>query len=415
MIIEFKLGNYRSFKSTQSLSMVASSDGTYADSHLIATNNRSIPSLLRSAVVFGPNAGGKTNLVNALTFFRNMVLESATSVKPGQELNVRPFLLDRTLINEPSELEITFLHEGVRYQYGFKLTSKRVVEEWLLVYKTFKPQMWFSRTYDKKLDEEKYSFGPSFRGEKTRWQELTRPNSLYLSTAVQWNSEQLIPIFQYIAENIVVYPSGTLLSTQFTINALEDISAKKQVIDFMNSADIGISDIEVEERKGFQSRVNLSPTDGSAEVETTKAEFKVPKFLHETNNGTALFEMQDESLGTQKLFGLAGPVLDILKNNKVLIVDELDTSIHTLLLKYLVNLFHNSAHDAQLIFTSHNTELLNGPFLRRDQIWFVEKDKAQSSVLYPLLDFKPRKGEAIERGYLTGKYGALPFLNVATN
>jgi len=140
----------------------------------------------------------------------------------------------------------------------------------------------------------------------------------------------------------------------------------------------------------------------------------VPMFQHVTENGSATFEFEDESGGTQKLFALAGPLFDILKNGSVLIVDELDRGLHPLLIRQLVTLFQNpesNAHGAQLLFTAHETSLLDPDLLRRDQIWFTEKNAEQASTLFPLTEFTPRKNEAFESRYLSGRYGAVPILN----
>ena len=169
MLIEFRVRNYRSIKDEQALSLVSSKDTTYSDSHLIETGNKGMPTLLRSAAIYGPNGAGKSNLIRAINFMKGLVYESATVVQPGQLLNVQPFLLNISTSTEPSEFEITFFDKGIRYQYGFKLTAERILEEWLLVYKTAKPQQWFRRFYNSKTKHDEYEFSDKLSGKRKVW------------------------------------------------------------------------------------------------------------------------------------------------------------------------------------------------------------------------------------------------------
>ncbi|MHB8744699.1 MAG: AAA family ATPase [Sulfuricaulis sp.] len=366
---------------------------------------------MRSAVLYGPNAGGKSNLVNAAAFMRAVVADSATTMQLGQLFNVQPFRLNPDTVKEPSKFELTFLEGGVRYQYGFALTTERVIEEWLLAYRTAKPQQWFARHYDKELNQDIFEFGSHLTGQRKLWQESTRTNALFLSTAVQLNSEQLRPIFTWIVHKLVVLGAG-MLPIDFSVAMLQQDEGKQGIQEFMNSADISIADINVVPRKGMMQTFKLDAATGKPDVRTEERDILMPQFRHETKQGSAIFEFADESLGTQRLFALAGPVLDILKTGRILIVDELDSSLHPLLVRRLVGLFHNpkiNTANAQLIFTTHDTTLFDPNLLRRDQIWFVEKNHEQATTLYPFTDFSPRKKEAWERGYLMGRYGALPF------
>jgi hypothetical protein len=211
---------------------------------------------------------------------------------------------------------------------------------------------------------------------------------------------------------LVVFAAGVLPQIDFSVRMLQQSGGKQAIRDFLASADISITDIDVVPRKGVTQTFNFDAATGKSDVRTEERDFLLPQFRHETEQGSAIFELGDESLGTQRLFALAGPVLDILKTGRILIVDELDSSLHPLLVRRLVGLFHNpriNTANAQLIFTTHDTTLLDPDLLRRDQIWFVEKNREQATTLYPFTDFSPRKKEAWERGYLMGRYGALPF------
>jgi uncharacterized protein len=401
MLIEFRVKNFRSLRDEQILSLVASKDKTFKDTHTQATGISAAPALVRSAVVYGANASGKSNLIKALQYMRSVVTESATAIQPGQTIAFQPFRLDVDSESQPSEFEITFLLDGVRYQYGFAITAQRIVSEHLLVYKAFKPQRWFVRHFDTTSGKDVYDFGPGLKGAKHLWEGATRPNALFLSMAVQLNSEALKPVFDWFANRLVIFNEQAQLSPQVSIQMLKQAAGRKEICNFLSAADISITDIDVETRK-IPGRAQ--------EMEQYKL-----RFHHITEQGKAVFDLMDESNGTRNLLFLAGPVLNILREGLTLVIDELDTSLHTLLVRELVRLFHHpdiNTGNAQLIFTTHDTSLLDAPDLfRRDQVWFVEKDRNQTSALVSLSEFSPRKNEALERGYLSGRYGGVPFLS----
>lgn len=411
MLIEFRVKNFRSIQKEQCLSLVAAKDSTFKDSHTQPGKSKAALSLLKSAVIYGQNAGGKSNIINALAFMRTIVETSATQIREGQQFNCPPFKLDSESKHQPSEFEITFLDQGVRYQYGFALTAERVVEEWLLVYKTAKPQMWFSRSFDSKNGKDKYEFGSHLTGQRSLWQESTRSNALFLSKAVDLNSERLRPIFLWIVQKLIIFQAGILPLFNFSIQYAQSKAGKAELLRFLNAADLSIEDLTFENKKVNKLDFHLEA--GKSLVQTiSEGEELVPLFWHKGDEGRNQFEWQDESSGTQRFFAFAGPLLDVLKNGQVLVVDELDNSLHTLLVNFIIDQFHskNNKQGAQLIFTTHDSSLLDKDIFRRDQIWFVKKDRAEATTLYPLSDFSPRKNEALGRGYLIGRYGALPFI-----
>jgi len=415
MLVEFRVKNFRSLRDEQVLSLVASKDKTLQDTHTLATGIKAAPMLLRSAVLYGANASGKSNIIKALQYMRGVVLESASTVQPGQTFAVQPFQLDAKSADEPTEFEVTFLLDGVRYQYGFAMTTQRIVSEHLLVYKAFKPQRWFERHFDAASDTDKYEYGSGLKGAKNVWEGATRPNALFVSMAVQLNSEALRPVFEWFADNLVIFNEQTKLNPQISIQWLKNPKGHKDICDFLSAADMSIADINVVTRKVPGQSVHFDLAAGKTEVRSEEIEEHQLHFSHVTENGKAVFELADESNGTRNLLFLAGPVLDILGKGLTLVIDELDTSLHTLLVRDLVRLFHRpdvNSGGAQLIFTTHDTSLLDAPDLfRRDQIWLVEKDRDQASALVALSEFSPRKNEALERGYLMGRYGGVPFLS----
>ena len=387
MLIEFRVKNFRSLRDEQVLSLVASKDKTLQDTHTQATGISAAPAVLRSAVVYGANASGKSNLIKALQYMRGVVTESATAMQPSQTFAVQQFRLDAVSVGQPSEFEVTFLNDGVRYQYGFAMTTQRIVSEHLLVYKSFKPQHWFTRRFDADTSKDIYDFGPGLKGPKNLWEGATRPNALFLSMAVQLNSESLRPLFDWFLNHLVIFNEQAQLSPQMSIELLKQADGRKEICNFLSSADISIADIDVETRKVPGQAIHFDLMAGKTEVRSEEMEEHKVLFHHVTEQGKAVFDIMDESNGTRNLLFLAAPVLNILNKGLTLVIDELDNSLHTLLVRELVRLFH------------------------RDQVWFVEKDRDQTSTLVSLSEFSPRKNEALERGYLMGRYGGVPFLD----
>jgi len=415
MLVEFRVENFRSLRQEQMLSLVASKDKTLLDTNTVSTGLKAAPVLLRSAAIYGANASGKSNLIKALQYMRSVVAESATVIQPGQAFAVQPFRLDPQSAKEPTAFEVTFIVDSIRYQYGFSMTPERIVSEHLLVYKAFKPQRWYERRYDTQTGKDVYEFGSGLKGPKHLWEGATRPNALFLSMAVQLNSDALRPVFDWLVNGLVIFNEQVKLSPQVSIQMLQQADGRRAICDFLSAADISISDIEVVTRKVPGQAVHFDLVAGKTEVRHEEIEEHQVRFSHVTEQGQATFDLTDESNGTRNLLFLTGPVLDILRKGLTLVIDELDTSLHTLLVRELVRLFHQpeiNPAGAQLIFTTHDTSLLDAPdLLRRDQIWFVEKDPHQASTLVALSEFSPRKHEALERGYLMGRYGGIPLLN----
>ena len=420
MFIEFNVTNYRSFRDTQTISMVASKPYTeLGEMNCFDSGITGLQKMLRSAVIYGPNAAGKSNLFRALHFMQSFVLESH-SLQEGQTIKTVPFALNERSKNEPSEFEIFFLQDNVRYQYGFAANRMRVTKEWLLAFPEGKAQRWYEREYDATEDKDKWYFGSKFSGRRQLWQEATRKNALFLSTAIQLNNEQLKPVFSWFQNKLVSILPGDPINLKFSIDQCASAEGTLRIMDFMNSADIGISGIEVKKIPIPPMKSEMFPPDMPQPIkekillEMQGKELPDIQFLHKMDSGESVpFRFSDESDGTKRLFAFAGPWLDVLAKGRILFVDELGTSLHPLMVRFLLGLIQNqeiNRYNAQLIFTTHDISVLDTDILRRDQIWFVEKDPKQASRLYPLSDFKPRQREALEKGYLKGRYGALPFI-----
>lgn len=409
MLLEFRVGNFRSIRDIQTLSLVASTDKAHIDTHIEQTGISASLKALKSAVIYGANASGKTSVLMALDYMRAVVAESASVIQPGQTYNVQRFKLDESLEGKPTSFEVNFVRDGLRYEYSFQMTQTRFFSESLYLYRTARPTLIFSREFDGEKDV--YEFGTYLTGPKKIWEESTRSNALFLSTAAQLNSEILSPIFKWLTSNIVFLPAQALINTAFSTALLGTKEGQDSVKSFMATADISIDEISTVERKekGFTFQFNPNAAPHTTQEER---EFKVPVFKHTAPKGSATFDLNEESTGTQRLFALAAPVLDVLREGRVLVIDELDSSLHPLLVRQLIGMFHNSGinkNNAQLVFSTHDTSLLDQSIFRRDQVWFTEKDSDQATNLYPLTDFSPRKNEALEKGYLMGRYGAVPF------
>ena len=412
MLLEFRVRNYRSFRKETILSLVASPDKHLDDTNTAEVGLPSVPRALCSAVLYGANASGKSNLLRALGYMRAVVIESH-ALLPGQTYSVQPFRLDETSAEKPTLFEVTVLLDGTRYQYGFEMTPERIVAEWLLVYRKAKPQRWFDRKLDSETGNDVITLGDHLTGQKGVWRESTRPNALFLSTAVQLNSEQLRPLQAWFAESLVVLPEGGLIPPDFSTNLVQTPEGSRSVASLLTAADIAIASIVAVRQKGFQHSFTFDAVTGKSEARAEERDLLLPRFTHQAGSIMADFDFVDESQGTQKLFSLSGPLFDIIDKGKVLVVDELDRSLHPLLVRQIIKTFHDAdlnEKGAQLIFSTHDTSLLDSSFLRRDQIWLTEKNTDQSSELVPLTEFSPRKGEALEKGYLGGRYGGIPIL-----
>lgn len=418
MLIEFNVKNYWSFKESQSISLVPSKYYKgLEETNCIKTKISSFPLLLRSAVIYGANASGKTNLLRAMDFVRDFVI-SSHSQQEGQEIDVDSFSLSKNTNKEPSEFEVIFIEDNIRYQFGFAVNHERVMKEWLYAFPEGRLQTWYERSYQPDNNKDVWNLGGKLKGPKLMWKGATRKNALFLSTAIQLNSEQLKPVFNWFKQKLVVLLSWTELPSIFTSDHCATDEGKLKVMEFMRLADSSIKDIELKKMPfspdslpdDIPQAIKDDITDKLTGKDVTSVYFK-----HQDNDGDpVLFDYYQESSGTQKLYNISYPWCDVLSSGFVFFVDELDTSLHPLLVRFLIELIQNNKtnpNNAQLIFTTHDTSVLSTDIFRRDQVWFTEKDRENSTKLYPLSDFNPRKSEVLEKSYLQGRYGALPIFN----
>ena len=423
MLVEFSVKNFKSFKEKQTLSMVAAKKDKTLPQNLIPVDIPGLrnTNLLKSAVIYGANASGKSNLIKAFDYFVHFVLMESLEAKIGTPIKISPFVLDDESINEPSEFEILFIFDNVLHQYGFSITKNLVLEEWLLVSTSNKPATFFHRLYDEKLDKYEWKFSSYLKGDKVSLSENTRAKSLYLSTAAQLNHKQLSPIFEWLNKSIRVMDTMFVdFYMSFTAELLtEEKELRNIILNLIQKADLGIGGMECV--PDFKDEKDI-PIDLSTQTKLDIIEkwnknpgLKI-KMIHSSKYGNDnTFEPEDESNGTIKYFSMLGPLLDGINSGRILFIDEFDSSIHPNLLKALIeNIHHNKKVNKtgfQLIVTTHDSSLIDSHLFRRDQIWFTEKNNNGESILYPLTDYKPRNDESLEKGYLAGRYGAIPIIS----
>ena len=364
MLIEFSVTNYRSILERQTLNMAASAYSELESLNtFIPEQDDSVPRLLRSTVLYGPNASGKSTLIQALQFVEGQVLNSQKESQAGDDIDVVPFKLTAASRAAVSEFEVTFVEQGIRYEYGFCCNRERFTEEWLFAYPLGRAQKWFHRVFDAEAGKDAYKFSTSFLGGKARhglWKEQTRPNALFFSTAVQLNNEQLKPAYDWFKMRLRVFDSVRGFNPGYTMQRCGKDEDRKRVVAFMNSADLSITDIQLKETV---FSVDSLPKGVPAAIrdeflkDMAGKKFLEPRFFHQDVNTaeTVEFDKSEESDGTRALFAFAGPWLDVIENERVLVVDELDTSLHPLLVHHLIKRLHHEGTNAQLIFTTHDT------------------------------------------------------------
>jgi len=408
MLIQFSVRNFRTFKEKATLSLVASNYDKEREAENSSVDRKYNLRLLKSAVVYGANASGKSKFIEALGFMRNFSINSSRESQQGDKIAVEPFKLSTESENAPSEFEVIFVHKETMYRYGFEVDSEKVVAEWLYSKPKTKEVELFYRDFQS-FETHPRNFS---KGAKLVKEGLIRNNALLLSVAAQFNEENSLNIIEWFRNTEII--SG-LKENEFKNNSIgkaKAVEGKTQLLDYLKKADLGIVDLEITEVKTGQFESN--PFDAILTIRD--------KYNNKTKTGKAFMSlMLDESEGTRKYFYLLGPVIDALNKGSVLVVDELDSKLHANLVEKLVLLFNSSKLNpakAQLVFNTHDTNLLNTGTFRRDQIWFTEKDRYGEARLYSLADFKTdevRKTEAFEDNYVRGKYGAIPYLDLFEN
>jgi hypothetical protein len=399
MLINFTVGNFRSFKDKKTLSLEATSISELKERVISKGRYKLLP----SAVIYGANSSGKSNFINASLKFNTLLFKSA-QFNSTEELGIEPFLLNPKTEKEPSFFEIEFFLENDIYRYGFTVDNKRVYEEWLYEKKEGKgrERCLFIRT-EEGIGVEKY-----FK-EGEGLEDKTRDNALFLSVVNTFNGSIAKKIFYKL--NSMISLSGLehdVLNKITNSFIAENKSFKKDISDFLSKFDLGFQDFEIPDDKDLANKIKAYTTHNKYD-----------------DNGkiigsVKLNMIQNESSGTNKLFDFISVIYGVLNVMRgVLFIDELDAKLHPLITRKIIDLFNNpesNPQNSQLIFATHDTNLLSTKIFRRDQIWFTEKDNAEATDLYSLVEFKEsdgtkvRKDRSLEKDYINGRYGAIPYI-----
>ncbi len=412
MLIEFSVKNFLSFKNKVTLSMEKGNGDENLD-NIISTNN---VDLLKTTAIYGANASGKSNILKAFTCAILMVRNSSL-IPVGAKWNfIKPFLFDEVSKNKPSEFEFIFTVNNVKYRYFFSADANKIYDEALDAYYSQKPTNIFTRTKTNNYE---------FTNDKSKLESLATNNTenkLFLSTATTWNYDKTKDAYLWFASAIDTYDSFENIADK---DLIEYSSGEENLKDFalklLKEADILIKDMTVdyEEKEMDSTMVDmlvppLARTGDKFKVKNVNIELEHEVLDDNNNKHTYKLNFTEESSGTRVLFAFAPFLKRAFEKTKVIVVDELERSMHPALVEFIVKLFNNkeiNKANSQLIFTTHATNLLNLELLRRDQIWFTEKNPDNGvSDLYPLDSFSVRKDENIQKGYINGRYGAIPFI-----
>ena len=411
MLLRFSISNHLSIRDSQELLFTASSLKDPSDGLIdcaAAPNGSVVPAV----VVYGANASGKSNLLDAITVMRHMVLRSHTEGDPGGGVPCQAFRLDTQSSRKPSRFEIDFVLDGVRHHYGFEANDREFLSEWLYAFPKSHRRSLFVRDHDD------YRFGRDLKGRNSVIAGLTRPNSLYVSAAAQNRHEQLSEVYGYLLSFHGFMGVGVAGPEASAWLVNDDVDSR--VIDFLGKIDTGICDYRrretdlPEEMRTFQRELFELVRKRSSESIEIDAEGKqgAVELGHRSPVGEPVFlDLNLESAGTRRLLLVLSLVYRALDKGTPLAIDELDASLHTLAGAEILKLFcspETNPRGAQLIATTHDTNLMDASVLRRDQLWFTAKDADGATHLYPLTDIRTRGSDNFEKGYLQGRYGAVP-------
>ena len=412
MLLQFKVKNFQSIKEEAILSMVPSSDKSHPEN--LAHEGKK--DALKSAAIYGANAAGKSAVIRAFVAAIMAVRTSDTRNITQKIPGMVPFKFDEETAQGPCSFEFYFVAQnGVPYRYGFAADADCVHEEYLYYYSSARPSRIFERG-------DKFTYNQADESSFSKYEEKNTPNKLFLATATNWGNAKTAPAYQWLADSIDVdEPDFTMQTLALQAFEKDEQGELKQfTLSLLRQADINIDEIKVDIVPLSNQAKELVFTD-SAGNPVPQGQVKAVR-IHaghhvqsESGKEAKFFlDLNEESLGTKQLFWLSPILKEVFGKGKTMVIDELDRSLHPFLVQFLVELFHTpeiNQTNAQLIFTTHDTTLLSLDTFRRDQIYFVEKDPHTAATeLYSLDEFSVRKNENIEKGYLLGRYGAIPYL-----
>ncbi len=428
MLIEFRFKNYRSFKEESVLSLEATGLGTFKQCLLNYGNDKLLPGI----AIYGKNGGGKSNVIRAFWLGVQFIRNAQRTQHEKSEIPVSPFSLNDYSFNEPTSFEFTYTIDSVKYIYGFAATKARITEEYL--YHTPKGQkaiVFTRKGQDFKFTEQK--------SKRKLISETVAVNQLFFSVACTMNDTDCTAAMRWFREYVLFSRDYSDIPRQL-LDYSNDPTMLKAIVDYAKEADVGIDDMSFEFEKHDFSNSDSLPDDLPPNIKAALTEFI--HTLSETSNNSEVrlkmgevtatafhqgmsksgkssfyeLELSEESDGTRKLMALAPAIESSLKNGGILLIDEIERELHPMLVEYIIAKFQNKATNpkgAQIVFTTHNTELMNETLIRKDQIYFVDKDQnTGASELYTISEFSTKTSENIRKGYLLGKYGAIPNIEI---
>ena len=414
MLLRFGVSNRLSMRDRQELTLTASSLKDPTDG-LIDCPPAPSGSVLPAVLIYGANASGKSNLVDSIRIMREMVLESHRKGKPGGGVQARrPFALDPASAANPTRFDLDFVMKGVRHHYGFEVSDEAFLSEWLYAF----PRGYRRTLFEREGDD--YYFGRALGGQNRTIADLVRPNSLYVSAAAQNGHEKLSGVFAYFESISGV--SGMAIPGSAASSYFVEEEPDDRVIDFLAKSGTGIMEFRrkeyqlPEEFRAFQREVDamaqrMLKMPLSSEGNDDSKEVAI-ELGHRGHDGEPVFLSLDrESAGTRRLLVMLEFVFQALDQGTPICVDELDASLHSHASEAVLALFcsrDTNPKGAQLIATTHDSELMRSGVLRRDQLWFTDKDDGGATRLYPLTDIHTRRGDDFAKGYLQGRFGAVP-------
>ncbi|MFT6337184.1 MAG: AAA15 family ATPase/GTPase [Halioglobus sp.] len=429
MLLQFSIENYLSFKDEAILSFIGNKSTKEHESQNVTVWNDL--KILKSAVVYGANASGKSNLFSGIGYMRRIVSDSFKDAisddTPISEKKSRSFQLNPKTKEESSFFEVVFVQNNVQYRYGFEINKSDIESEWLYyVPNKIETKLFYREGQDIQINATKFKEGHKLESK-------TRENVLFLSVCAQFNGEISNSIIDWFKDINIISGVEDRSFGGYTTNKIKKgkqfskwvnkfinfLEISKLSVEEENISNINIDELDIPDEKKEIKDV-LIAIHNLQKKQKTKSTLKSWHKVYNDNKilvDTVAFDFHMESKGTQKLIYLLGPIYDSLKNGKILLIDELDSRLHSILTKNLLNIFHDgNKNNAQFLFALHDPSSMENDSFRRDQIYLIEKDQYGASSLYSLLDYKKvRNDEKFSKNYLKGSYGAVPYINSFTN
>lgn len=418
MLLRFVFENFMSFKKNTVVDLEAASIREIPENTITITNTSVDLRVLKSLAIYGANASGKSNILKAFAFTRNFVLSFSNN---QLKAILEPYRLDSSTEKKPSLFEVSILIDGIKYRYGFALTAEQIIKEWLYITEKRKEELLFERSEQEYIIEKK--FRSESEGNTVMLSKITREDTLFLSTLGQFKSEIAKKVIDWFNRSIVVFESNNQEILNYTAGLLKESFFKSRINDIVNKADLNFSSVEAELLE-LSRRTGFSTGFIAALYEDKLSDYRIKtahtKYAGNKVSGKIFFDLiLNESLGSQKFVMLLGPLLKAIRDSSLILIDELDSRLHTNLLLFVLRFFNSPTNNplgSQLIYTSHNSVILKKD-LRRDQMFFVKRDQQLGSLVTTLhnWDSKIRSDASFDKDYLEGKYGAIPKIDLAPN